>query len=77
MKSAAERDARQVERDAQLRAEWAEQTASLGKETSQWRDTIDVRLKRLERGESAQTVPSESSDTGESSNPIPVIVPAM
>ena len=87
-KSAAERDAQQVERDTQLRAEWAErdarqradwadQTASLGKETSQWRDTIDMRLKRLESGESAQTVPSESSDTGESSDPIPVIVPAV
>ena len=36
-----------------------------------------MRLKRLERGGSAQTVPSESSETGESSDPIPVIVPAV
>ena len=70
LKLAAEQDTRLQAGLAKMVVKWAEQTASFGK------DTIDVRLKRLERGESAQIAPSESSDIGESSDPKAVIVPA-
>ena len=46
---------------------WAELKPSLHDEASQWRVATELLPKRLERDETAQTVSSESADTGESS----------
>ena len=77
----AEQDARlQAERDAERAAVkriwaesgerweqmWAKDKASLHEEVSRWRDATEVRPERRECGETAQTVFSDSADTGES-----------
>ena len=52
---------------------WAEHKASLREEASRWRGATEVRSERLQDVETAQTVPSDSADTCESSGSIPVI----